>query len=210
MEDISIPIDENMSDDGPNIENNSDSDLEYVSRNKVLQDKYNENFHSNIISTGTVSIVVGNKKEKVIDRTKLFSNHDYYEEDGSSSLSQFSDDKFKSRGKASSAEQVKDESSERISSAQITKLVAKAFSNKLKNNSSEGHSTPSPMITTPFSVKDRSTSVGTRKEGKRQNSSDLKDKINKKVTPLSSKFNPKRLQRRGTFLFDKQVPSLII
>jgi hypothetical protein len=203
IEDISIPINENMADNEVNIENNSDDDLDYVSRNKVLQDKYNENFHSNIISTGTVSIVINNKKEKIIDRTKFFTNHEYYEEDGSSSLSQFSDDKFISKGKTSSVEQCKEESKEKISQMQISKLVAKAFSNKIKNSSSEGQNTPSPIINSPFSLKNRSTSAGLKNDGKRSSGSDLRNKSLKKNATISSKFRPKRLQRRGTFLFDK-------
>jgi hypothetical protein len=44
---------------------------EYVSRNDILQEKYNEYFRSNIIATGTVSVVVNSRNRKEVDRKEL-------------------------------------------------------------------------------------------------------------------------------------------
>lgn len=74
-DDVNIPIedDSNESVEGEDQENNKETqkDVEYTSRNKQLQKKYNEGFLSNIVSTGTISIVTEHTHLKVINRTKM-------------------------------------------------------------------------------------------------------------------------------------------
>lgn len=48
------------------------NDEEYMSKNKMLQQKYDQNFHSHIISTGTVSLVSEDRQKTEINRREIF------------------------------------------------------------------------------------------------------------------------------------------
>ena len=70
-DDINIPIEDDSNESIEGEDKATQKDIEYTSRNKLLQKKYNEGFLSNIVSTGTISIVTEYTHHKVINRTKM-------------------------------------------------------------------------------------------------------------------------------------------
>ena len=70
-DDINIPIEDDSNESIEGEDNATQKDVEYTSKNKLLQKKYNEGFLSNIVSTGTISIVTEYTHHKVINRTKM-------------------------------------------------------------------------------------------------------------------------------------------
>jgi hypothetical protein len=72
QKDYGIPDEDQSSEDSVKNEDDKQDEPEFVSRNKVLQDKYDEDFHSHIISTGTVSIVAEIKDKHIFNREQLY------------------------------------------------------------------------------------------------------------------------------------------
>lgn len=70
-DDINIPIEDDLNEDAEDEVKGTQKDVEYTSKNNMLQKKYNEGFVSNIISTGTISIVTELTHQKTINRTKM-------------------------------------------------------------------------------------------------------------------------------------------
>jgi hypothetical protein len=71
MPDLKIAIDEPDELITANLDDEEKDNTEYVSRNKLLQEKYDEYFKSNIIWTGTVSIVSESKNKNEVDRREV-------------------------------------------------------------------------------------------------------------------------------------------
>lgn len=70
QEDFSVPVENN--DEEKAFAENYEDEGDFISKNKLLQDKYNKDFHSHVISTGTVSLVADNRQRNIVNRKVLF------------------------------------------------------------------------------------------------------------------------------------------
>ena len=77
--DFSVPVEDEFITQA--FEEHTQPDIEFMSRNKMLQQKYDANFHSHIISTNTVSVVAEDKILKEVDRMELVPDEVYISSD---------------------------------------------------------------------------------------------------------------------------------
>ena len=199
QDDFNIQVQNNQEEDK---DDNLDIEPKFESKNKLLQDKYDENFHSRIISTGTVSIVAEARKKQLINRTSLFLHHEY-----SSDESEISSDSPKALMRIQSLypniesnnDSTPNEESkfpnERVSSNNIKKLVSNAFSAKIKKNVSNRIITKTSLLNSSSSIKDRNNS-SLMKSSPLKTTTEIKDKASKK------KSVNKRLHRRASTIFE--------
>ena len=132
QKDISIPAEEEF-DEFEDYEQTNEDEIEYVSRNKVLQDKYDQDFHSHVISTGTVSLVADSRKSNVVDRANIFQHDQIYLEDSDiSSDSDLTQVRFRTPKTVKHVDPESSKENENISSKDINNIVASALSQKLR------------------------------------------------------------------------------
>ncbi|CAI2364628.1 unnamed protein product [Moneuplotes crassus] len=77
--DFSVPAEDQFTTEAYLVD--TQPDIEFMSKNKMLQQKYDANFHSRVISTNTVSIVAESKEMKEVNRMDLVPDDIYISSD---------------------------------------------------------------------------------------------------------------------------------
>lgn len=127
--DYGILADDYNPDEGFEFLDEQTDEPEIISRNRALQDKYDEDFHSHIISTGTVSIVAEPRNKLIFNRQQLNPTDISFDD----SLIRFQTPIYVEK-----TPQEKSKENPKMTSIALKNLVATAITAKVKqkNNSS--------------------------------------------------------------------------
>ncbi|CAI2366067.1 unnamed protein product [Moneuplotes crassus] len=130
QQDFSIPVEEENH-SGQTQGEETIQDYDFMSRNKWLQQKYDENFHSHIISTNSVSLVAESKDMKEVDRMELVPDEIYISSDEDSLCC---NDEVKIQTPLSAKPQVTNESkdAEKMGVKEVKKIMTKVLIKKTK------------------------------------------------------------------------------
>lgn len=187
-----------------NYEELKEKEPELVSKNKILQEKYNQDFRSNIISTGTVSLVADPKDKQVIDRTKLLMTEELPSDDSDDSyidaLSPILNLKQSSKD-VPSYDKLQDADLTPLGNIKRTSTVEAMPYNLKRKTSGTPHSRGG--LNTSYSLSSKATGGPLRAAPMKPPLSEAKEKFGRRPGFMSAKANPRRLQRKQSMFGDK-------
>ena len=198
-DDVNIPIEDKSNESVEGEDKGAQNDIEYTSKNKILQQKYNEGFLSNIVSTGTVSLVTEYAHHKVINRAKMLMTEDRLSDDSDVETSKILTFKLFEHKSINVYYKKQFKEIENPTTKDVKRAIAADITGKMMRKLHIGnHSKMSHNSSGSFTSK---TLQNSKVSGPKKMNSTEKEK---KLPSVSSGIVvPKKLQRRGTIVHEE-------